>query len=137
MHEPYQSVVFFAFLKLLCTDVKATWTILLWLHAPSIHSPSNDTKIIFKWLRFDRDAVKCAKQPLFMAHRICRVKYQCKLYVGIVLKTSTVKRIWNAQYTIHYFFLFIYRILVPVLLVLPYYMVNKDEYNTKSYRPKD
>ena len=26
------------------------------------------------------------------------------------------------------FFLFIYRILVPVLLVLPYYMVNKDEY---------
>jgi len=26
------------------------------------------------------------------------------------------------------FFLFICRILVPVLLVLPYYMVNKDEY---------
>jgi len=29
-----------------------------------------------------------------------------------------------------FFLLFIYRILVPVLLVLPYYMVNKDEYNT-------
>jgi len=32
---------------------------------------------------------------------------------------------WNC----HYFFLFICRILVPVFLVLPYYMVNKDEYN--------
>jgi len=28
------------------------------------------------------------------------------------------------------FFLFIYRILVPVFLVLPYYMVNKDEYKS-------
>jgi len=30
---------------------------------------------------------------------------------------------WNCH-----FFLFIYRVLVPVLLVLPYYMVNRDEY---------
>jgi len=31
---------------------------------------------------------------------------------------------WNCRY----FFLFINCILVPALLVLPYYMVNKDEY---------
>jgi len=35
---------------------------------------------------------------------------------------------WNC----HYFFLFICRILVFVLLVLPYYMMNKDEYNIRS-----
>jgi len=34
---------------------------------------------------------------------------------------------WNC----HYFFLFSFVVflLVPVLLVLPYYMANKDEYN--------
>jgi len=31
---------------------------------------------------------------------------------------------WNC----HYFFLFISRILVSVLLVIPYYIVNKDVY---------
>ena len=34
----------------------------------------------------------------------------------------------------HYFFLFICRVLVHVLLVVPYYMVSKDEYKKLRIR---